>query len=1277
MSFISKALIATAAITATYKAIDYLQSGWTRAGEAASKATSEFENANSELESLKSQKNTQQNQVQEIAAKYNIDSTELQDANGELKDIDQMIATVNSHDGISLVDRAELDSISSANSQLEAQLAIQEQITEAKKQAMILATEKAASTNKTYFEQMKEEYGAFEGFFKWIQGQGHVEIDEHGERVFKEKSDSEKFYGDDKDSTTLGLFKKRLSELQEYKSELKDLDEEISKSEKNGEKISKDTIDRRNELADSIANSSQDLAGLVDAISSQMDILSQSDSSFALSWVEDAKKAINDFNNIDLSPDERALNDLNTYFDGSSGKNFIKDLLTDAAKSGSDLEEVLSGLGLNLSDIGSNVDSDALTSYFKDIADAAKEASDAVDNVNNNLTVNDIASAFESKNAGDDYVSLNDYLKKAKDLYDKGLVGTDDFKSVAEAISYNIDSSAESFKANYDKLQRYFIEDKDGNLTGEGIQNFLTDLQALNKGYATWNDEAGKWDINMDNTAQAAKDLNVSVQTMEAVLGRIKDYDGVGDFDFHSAIQDFETARQSLEGLRSVYDEMQDGDSKKRVGKKLENWESQLGTWEEDLATLDTDVVLNIKLEYDLASIQAQIDEAQELIDGGDDSVANYSKVIAGNQKYINTAEEGLGLNTEGVKIPVEYEATEKTIDSLKAQLKNVTSDEDKVEIQAEITNLQELQKQLLDGFSTAHPEINAESSMEEINTAWESFIASAEGQEIVANITANSENAKEEVAEILGIEPEDISVNVTANDEASETINSVNLFEVTDKIVKLIGKDDASYVLNMWNSLSANPKFASLTAQDQATYVIQLWNSLTPEQKEAYMNGEITVTDNATGTVMNVDNALNSLPLNPNAKITANDLTSGAVASANTSLNSISGKTVHTYIVTHKSETGGKAGLEGTAHVDGTVKGLYPIPKLSRRALAMGTLEDTSWLKPQWKTKKNDVALTGEVGQELVVKGNRWWTVGDNGAEFSTIPQGAIVFNAKQTKELFKNGFTNSRGVAHLNGTAYAGGASGSFSFGGGASKYNGKSSKKKNPASSNNSSPTPDNSSSDSAKDFKETIDYIEMAIDRIERQIKNVERIAGSAYNTFAKRNNALKDQLSSINEELDIQQAGYDRYIQEADSVSLSEDYKDQVRNGTIDISTITDESLAGNIKDFQQWYEKALDCRDAVEELKESVRDLYKEAFDNVVTLYDGMLGQIEHRQKILEGFIDQTETQGYIVSTRYYDALISNEQGKLEKLIKQRQDSIAAMNDAIINGNIEVNSEQW
>lgn len=72
-----------------------------------------------------------------------------------------------------------------------------------------------------------------------------------------------------------------------------------------------------------------------------------------------------------------------------------------------------------------------------------------------------------------------------------------------------------------------------------------------------------------------------------------------------------------------------------------------------------------------------------------------------------------------------------------------------------------------------------------------------------------------------------------------------------------------------------------------------------------------------------------------------------------------------------------------------------------------------------------------------------------------------------------------------------------------------------------------------------------------------------------------------------------------------------------------------------------------------------------------------MLSQIEHRHNMLEGYVDQTEAQGYIVSTKYYDAMITNEQNKLSKLNKERQDLINAMNDAIVNGDIEVESEAW
>ena len=234
---------------------------------------------------------------------------------------------------------------------------------------------------------------------------------------------------------------------------------------------------------------------------------------------------------------------------------------------------------------------------------------------------------------------------------------------------------------------------------------------------------------------------------------------------------------------------------------------------------------------------------------------------------------------------------------------------------------------------------------------------------------------------------------------------------------------------------------------------------------------------------------------------------------------------------------------------------------------------------------------------------------------------------------------------------------------------------SKQKKKKTSNKSKNTKD--AVDSAKEFEETLDHIETLIDRTERNIKNLERTATSTYETLGTRTDALKSELSEITKEIDVQSKAYDRYLQEANSVGLSEDYSEKVRNGLIDLETITDEELNKSISQYREYYEKALDCRDAVEELKESVKGLYEESFNNLVKEYDNMLSQIEHRKNILEGYIEQTETQGYIVSTKYYAELIKNEQSNLEDLTSKRNSLLASLNDAIANGNIKMYSESW
>lgn len=75
---------------------------------------------------------------------------------------------------------------------------------------------------------------------------------------------------------------------------------------------------------------------------------------------------------------------------------------------------------------------------------------------------------------------------------------------------------------------------------------------------------------------------------------------------------------------------------------------------------------------------------------------------------------------------------------------------------------------------------------------------------------------------------------------------------------------------------------------------------------------------------------------------------------------------------------------------------------------------------------------LVGEIGNELVVNPHtgKWYTVGDNGAEFVNLPHGAIVFNHEKTQRLLKNGFVGGYGDALVSGNAMGAGSPGVGSF-------------------------------------------------------------------------------------------------------------------------------------------------------------------------------------------------------------------------------------------------------
>ena len=267
--------------------------------------------------------------------------------------------------------------------------------------------------------------------------------------------------------------------------------------------------------------------------------------------------------------------------------------------------------------------------------------------------------------------------------------------------------------------------------------------------------------------------------------------------------------------------------------------------------------------------------------------------------------------------------------------------------------------------------------------------------------------------------------------------------------------------------------------------------------------------------------------------------------------------------ILTYRIKTSGDGTANGTAHANGTTVKSYSFSNWHGQAKASG----------DWRVKQGGTSLVGELGTELLVRGGKFETIGDNGAEFIQTRPGDIIFNHQQTKALLENGYVTSRGKmiggnANVNGTAYSSG-SGKLNAGSSGKKAN-SSSASSNSNSSKKSSSSSTSSAKEEAEEFEETIDWIVTAIDRLERAIDTLDLKASSTYRSWSSRNKNLTSEISKVTQEINLQQQGYNRYLKQANSVGLSSSWATKVQNGQINIETITDENLKSKIDEYQQW-----------------------------------------------------------------------------------------------------------
>lgn len=136
-----------------------------------------------------------------------------------------------------------------------------------------------------------------------------------------------------------------------------------------------------------------------------------------------------------------------------------------------------------------------------------------------------VLDAESTPNAGARYDNMKSKVKTAKEAFDKGEIGTDDFKTVARYLSPNGFEDPENFAENYQKAKRYLTDDS------SGVINFLQDLQS--KGLATMTtlaDGTHEWTTSFDDAAEASKQAGMGYEFFMDMFGKAEDYGAFNTF---------------------------------------------------------------------------------------------------------------------------------------------------------------------------------------------------------------------------------------------------------------------------------------------------------------------------------------------------------------------------------------------------------------------------------------------------------------------------------------------------------------------------------------------------------------------------------------------------------------------------------------------------------------------------------------------------------------------------------------------------------------------------
>ena len=399
----------------------------------------------------------------------------------------------------------------------------------------------------------------------------------------------------------------------------------------------------------------------------------------AKKWSEDVQDAYNDLTKtLGKKVDGKTLS---AAFEDAFDFKFSKD--GDILHDGKNVEDMIKGIqdklgkskdttkfldGLDFTEMSQAFDIlNSQTEKWTGSLDQLKERLKLINQTKSQSTWSDYLQAKETADSGDTYLAMREAFNAQKKERDKGLIGTDDFKTLTSVMSASGKTDAATFDKTWAKTTKYFTSDN------SGLVKFLDDLSAksqkANTDFGTLKKTAeGTYSGKITNTATAAKAMGMGIEPFEAVLNRLKDYGG--KIDFKSVTEQYEKAESCVDQLTKKWEGMKDSAGKTALGEQIEDYRQQILKLKNAGEDIPDEMVKKLKFEIEIAQDKADFKDAESKFEGAVDSndkklVKEYGnkyskKAFDYGNSIITNAESTADDNGYAVDSTSKYEAWKK-----------------------------------------------------------------------------------------------------------------------------------------------------------------------------------------------------------------------------------------------------------------------------------------------------------------------------------------------------------------------------------------------------------------------------------------------------------------------------------------------------------------------------------------------------------------------------------------------------------------------------------------